>query len=119
MPTYHTTNPADVQNIIRNYSKTILLYTSKFCGSCLQFSPVINKMKQEYPHLTFIEFDATITNEVTQKFPFHSTPTFYFFNKGQQVYKGAGTMNEMMFEKLLITYGLIDEDDYEEDEEEE
>lgn len=82
--------------------KVVAIATADWCGQCKMLKLIIEKVKDNYPEILFIELDTEgdkLWDE--ERFKIHSVPTFLFFNKGELINNIEGYQYEEKLVELL------------------
>ena len=53
-------------------------------------APILEKMSEEYPNVTFIKVDVDEADEIAGKCGIRAMPTFHFYKGGQKVEQFEG-----------------------------
>jgi len=85
---------------------TILKFSAPWCGPCNAIKPYFHTLKEEYPGVTFQEYNISETEDHL-KYGVMSIPTVILVNKDEEVSRltGAKTLEDYkkLFEKAIDT----------------
>jgi len=72
-----------------NFNVNRGLYAVKFwatwCGPCKVFTPVIEKLDEEYKDIKFLSIDVDHVSELAKRFKISSLPTILLLSDGEEV----------------------------------
>jgi len=68
----------DLKNTITNNKYCLILVGSKGCGKCASLIPVLEKVYQRYPSLTYVISPTEIVNKVLAPAKYHAMTTIFF-----------------------------------------
>eukprot|EP00638_Chattonella_subsalsa_P008311 CAMPEP_0117754654 /NCGR_PEP_ID=MMETSP0947-20121206/12950_1 /TAXON_ID=44440 /ORGANISM="Chattonella subsalsa, Strain CCMP2191" /LENGTH=362 /DNA_ID=CAMNT_0005573769 /DNA_START=108 /DNA_END=1196 /DNA_ORIENTATION=+ len=79
-------SPQDYYNVIKE-EKVVVDFVAPWCGKCRQIMPLVNKLSEAHPGVTFAKFDTTedALSELSAELGIKALPAFHFFEKGNPV----------------------------------
>lgn len=71
-----------------NFNVDCGLYVIKFwapwCGPCKMYNPVIEKLDNEFEHVTFLSIDTDQVPEIAKQYKISSLPTLVLLHNGEE-----------------------------------
>lgn len=109
---------ATVQLTDENFSSTIegndtvlIDFWASWCGPCLRFGPVYEKVSAEHPDAVFAKLDTEAYPQLAGALQIQAIPTLMAFRGGVLVYREAGAMNASGLKQLVGAVEALDIDD--------
>jgi thioredoxin 1 len=105
MPVKVVKTANDLDDLIEQYSKIIIKFTSDWCGPCKRIAPVFKNHSENHMDILFIEIDIdTIEEYVVKKYRVSRLPTFLGIKNGMSLdsAKVEGTSQDGLLK--LINY---------------
>ena len=62
----------------------VIDFWAPWCCPCKMIEPMIDKLKEEMPHVTFEKINVDATEGVVKQFGIRSIPTLIFFVDGEE-----------------------------------
>jgi thiol-disulfide isomerase/thioredoxin len=69
-------------------------FTASWCGPCHRIQPLYISFVKLYPHITFVEVDATTEDDVVSMANVKLLPTFVFYNKSKEIHRIEGARDQ-------------------------
>ena len=90
------------QKLIRSDKKVLIDFYAEWCGPCKKMAPYMEKMKAEMKdELIIIKVDADKNQQLVQHLKIEALPTLILYEKGKEVWKNLGYINEVDLKKKL------------------
>ncbi|MDR3151870.1 MAG: thioredoxin [Bifidobacteriaceae bacterium] len=87
---------------ITEKSQSIIIdFWASWCVPCQQFSPIFEKMAEQYPQIQFAKIDVDDNKDLSIKSNISSIPTIWAFKNGETIYKEPGAITPEKFEKII------------------
>lgn len=83
---------------------TLTDFWATWCGPCRMQSPVVEKLSEEMPDVSFTKMDVDQNKETPQEFQIMSIPTLLIKKDGQVVDKVIGYHSKEQLKQLLEQY---------------
>jgi len=81
---------------------SVVDFWAPWCGPCMAFGPVFEKMSEKYPGIAFGKYEITDSNKlVPPQYGIRSIPTVIAFKNGEVAGTQVGLIDERMFENWL------------------
>lgn len=77
-----TRNDTDVQDLLDENSKVIIMFGATWCGPCKTFKPKFQNIGSENPDIVFAYCDVEETNALATELEIQSVPTVVSFFNG-------------------------------------
>ena len=77
--------------------KTILYFSSTWCGPCKNFKPIMESVSNSIP-VQFIDIDQNPT--LSAQYNIRSIPTLVFLKDGQEINKRPGVLSESQVKEI-------------------
>lgn len=78
---------------------------AEWCPPCKRFSPVFEKVAEEFDSVVFAKIEADHNAEFLNHYKINSIPTILITNdSGEVLFQHAGVMTEGVFRNLVETY---------------
>jgi thiol-disulfide isomerase/thioredoxin len=86
-----------------NQIKTLYLFKADWCGHCIKFKPLWNKLKNEVSNVNFVEYDYNNNKKEIQQFNIKSYPTIILKHNNELIeYEGHRSFEEI--KKFIESY---------------
>jgi len=83
-------------------------FWAAWCGPCVRFAPVFEKLSEKYPDITFGKVDTEAQGELAQAFQIRSIPTLMAVRDGVVLYSQAGALPAASLEDLIGQLRAVD-----------
>ena len=77
--------------------KTILYFSSTWCGPCKNFKPIMESISNSIP-VQFVDVDQNPT--LSAQYSIRSIPTLVFLKDGQEINKKPGVLSESQVKEI-------------------
>ncbi len=89
----------------------IVDFWASWCGPCMSFLPVYEKVSEDFPDVVFGKVDTELEQELAAHFSIRSIPTLMVIRGGYEVFFQPGALSEEQLRELI---GKVQELDMEE-----
>ena len=110
MPTTALTE-ASFEETIKSNDIVLLDFWASWCGPCLRFGPVYEKVSEAHPDVVFGKLDTEAYGQLAGALQIQAIPTLMAFRGGVLVYREAGAMNAAGLEQLVSAVAALDVDE--------
>jgi|SRR5512138_134676 thioredoxin 1 len=86
-------------------------FWAEWCGPCLRFAPVYERVSEKHPDITFAKVDTEAEQALAAEFEIFSIPTIMAIRDGVMVYRQAGALPEHLLESLIGKVRELDMDE--------
>jgi len=86
-------------------------FWAAWCGPCVRFAPVFEKLSEKYPDITFGKVDTEEQGDLQARFDVRSIPTIMAVRDGVIVYAEPGALPEAALENIIEQVRALDMDD--------
>jgi len=94
----------EFNKLLADYPDKIIVFDfwAVWCGPCMAFAPVFEKLQKEYPHdFIFAKINVDEIGSIAQRFGITGIPTTLFFKNEQVIQKIVGAMNYNSMKQIL------------------
>jgi len=95
---------------VEKYQIAILDFWAPWCGPCMQFKPIFEKVANEHPDILFGKINTEEERELAAHFNIQSIPTIMIIKEGIIVFMQAGMLPEEALEDLIRQVKELDMD---------
>ena len=88
----------------------IIDFWAPWCGPCMQFKPIFEKVAEEYPDILFGKVNTEEQRELAAHFNIQSIPTIMIIKEGIIVFSQAGALPEEALRDLIRQVQELDMD---------
>ncbi len=81
-------------NAVTKEGLTLVDFFADWCGPCKMLGPILEKLDEEYPDVTFVKVNVDDNMELAEKFGIMSIPAVYVFKNGEVLNKMVGFSDE-------------------------
>lgn len=94
--------PYELDNELKNYKSTLVMFTATWCGPCKIIKPIFQRFSvdSKYENIGFIQVDIDEADELCREYNIKSVPTFIMFVDGT-VYERLQGASSSSLQKLL------------------
>lgn len=102
---------ADFNEVTSGEGIVLVDFWAEWCGPCLRFAPVYEKISEKNPDITFAKVDTEAEQALAAEFQIFSIPTIMAIRDGVMVYQQAGALPEHLLEQLITKVRELDMDE--------
>ncbi|WP_341227498.1 rhodanese-like domain-containing protein [uncultured Arcticibacterium sp.] len=95
----------NLMQAINTDDKVFVFLSAPWCSHCKVMEPIIRKNTGNKSGIKLLKIDASKELAITEHFKATETPTFIYFNKGKQVWRYSGEIEENELQKVLFRPG--------------
>ena len=94
-------NEPSFSDIIDNNSIVFLDFWASWCGPCVAYGPVYERVSEDFPDIVFGKIDTEAEPQLAQSFNIRSIPTTIAFKEGIGVFMQPGALPEEALRDLV------------------
>ncbi|NLT53563.1 MAG: thiol reductase thioredoxin [Actinomycetales bacterium] len=102
-PANHDTTVAD--------GIVLIDFWASWCGPCLRFAPVFERVSERHPDLVFAKVDTERELDLARRYAVTSIPTLVIYRDGIPVFGQPGALQEASLEDLVRQVRELDMDE--------
>lgn len=110
MATTEITNE-NFKEIYQKNEIVIVDFWASWCGPCMSFLPVYEKVSKDYPDVVFGKVDTEEQVELAQHFSIRSIPTLMVIREGYEIFFQPGALAEEHLRELITKVKELDMED--------
>ena len=99
------------QSTCDNNEIVIVDFWASWCGPCMSFLPIYEKVSEDFPEIVFGKVDTEIEQELSAHFSIRSIPTLMVIRDGYEVFFQPGALYEENFRELITKVQELDMDE--------
>lgn len=84
-----------------NNEIVIIDFWASWCGPCIQFAPIFEKVSENYPDVVFAKVNTEEQQAISAQYGIQSIPTIMVSRDGIILLNQAGSLPEEAFPKLI------------------
>ena len=84
-----------------NNEIVIIDFWAPWCGPCIQFAPIFEKVSENYPDVVFAKVNTEEQQAISAQYGVQSIPTIMVVRDGIILLNQAGSLPEEAFDKLI------------------
>ncbi|WP_373030825.1 thioredoxin [Sulfurovum sp.] len=84
-----------------NNEIVIIDFWAPWCGPCIQFAPIFEKVSENYPDVVFAKLNTEEQQAISAQYGIQSIPTIMVVRDGIILLNQAGSLPEEAFGKLI------------------
>jgi thioredoxin 1 len=92
---------ANFNETVEKNQTLIIDFWAEWCGPCIQFGPVFEKVAEENPDVTFAKVNTENEQGLAGHFQVQSIPTIMVIKEGVVIFSQAGAFDEEGFTSLV------------------
>lgn len=96
---------------IQSNDVVLLDFWASWCGPCLRFGPIFERVSEKYPDVVFGKIDTEAHPEISGELEIQAIPTLMAFRDGVLVFREAGALNQAGLEQLVEAVKAIDSEE--------
>ena len=104
-------NEPSFSDIIDNNSIVLLDFWASWCGPCVAYGPVYERVSEDFPDVVFGKIDTEAEPKLAQSFNIRSIPTTIAFKDGIGVFMQPGALPEEALRDLIGKLQSLDMDE--------
>ncbi len=104
-------NEPSFSDIIDNNSIVLLDFWASWCGPCVAYGPVYERVSEDFPDVVFGKIDTEAEPQLAQSFNIRSIPTTIAFKEGIGVFMQPGALPEEALRDLVEKISELDMDE--------
>lgn len=93
-----------------NNEIVIIDFWAPWCGPCIQFAPIFEKVAENYPDITFAKVNTEEQQALAQQWNVHSIPTLMVVRDGIILLNSGGSLPEDKFGDMISHIKGLDMD---------
>jgi thioredoxin 1 len=90
---------------------TLVDFWASWCGPCVRFAPVYERVAEKNPDITFGKVDTEAEQQLAAEFNIRSIPTLLIVRDGVALYSEPGALPEQALESLIQQARDLDMDE--------
>lgn len=104
----------NIYEVIENNKIIIIDFWAPWCGPCISFSPIFEKVATQHPDVTFAKINTEEEEALAAHFQIFSIPNIMVFKEKALIYNQAGAKNEDSLNELIQEMKEFDVDEFKE-----
>lgn len=93
-------NSASFETLLGQGGIIFVDFWAKWCAPCRQFTPVFERVAEQYENIVFASVDVEKETELADLFQIRSIPHLMVFKSGIAIYSESGTLPESVLHEL-------------------
>ena len=102
----------NIYEVIENNEIVIIDFWAPWCGPCISFSPIFEKVATQHSNVTFAKVNTEEQEEIAAHLQIFSIPNIMVFKEKALIYNQAGAKNEDALNALVQEMRELDMDEF-------
>ena len=98
------------EQVITSNPTVVVDYWAPWCGPCVGFAPVFEKVAAQHPDVVFAKVNTEDEQEIAAHFQIRSIPTLMVFRDQIIVFSQPGALPQSAFEQVVAKAKALDMD---------
>ena len=99
------------EQVITSNPTVVVDYWAPWCGPCVGFAPVFEKVAAQHPDVVFAKVNTEDEQEIAAHFQIRSIPTLMVFRDQIIVFSQPGALPQSAFEQVVAKAKALDMDE--------
>lgn len=99
---------ANFEQVIDNNAIVFVDFWAQWCGPCLSFAPIYERVAKEFPEIIFAKVDIEHETEISSAFQIRSIPLLMVFKERIVVFSQSGVLPEPALRDLVQQAKVVD-----------
>ena len=102
----------NIYEVIENNAIVIVDFWAPWCGPCISFSPIFEKVASNHPEITFAKVNIEEEELLAAHFQIQTVPAVMVFKEKILIFNELGAKNEEELNTLVLDMKAIDMDQF-------
>jgi thioredoxin 1 len=102
----------NIYEVIENNTIVIVDFWAPWCGPCISFSPIFEKVASNHPEITFAKVNIEEEELLAAHFQIQTVPAVMVFKEKILIFNELGAKNEEELNNLVLDMKAIDMDQF-------
>lgn len=94
----------NINDLVEKNDFMVIDVWAEWCGPCKKFSPVFEKVSDEFPEILFVKVEADLNPGILQFFKIQSIPTILVVKDKDLRFQHKGFISEQFLKQELTYY---------------